>query len=220
MIYCILMAGGKGSRIKKEIKTNIEKPMLKIKNKPLIEYIITSLSKIDNITKIYAAVSKNTPITKKYILDNYFDIVEILETSGEGYSTDYLQIINLFKSNTINNRKLKVLFMPADLPLLLRSTIRQITKIEQEKPCVNIIVEKKIYDSTDLESTFEIEFNKKVCYYTGISMVDLSKINRNTDSKYIREEYKIINNSDLIYNINTLKNFLIVKRIYQNWNTD
>lgn len=214
------MAGGKGSRIKKEIKTNIEKPMLKIKNKPLIEYIITSLSKIDNITKIYAAVSKNTPITKKYILDNYFDIVEILETSGEGYSTDYLQIINLFKSNTINNRKLKVLFMPADLPLLLRSTIRQITKIEQEKPCVNIIVEKKIYDSTDLESTFEIEFNKKVCYYTGISMVDLSKINRNTDSKYIREEYKIINNSDLIYNINTLKNFLIVKRIYQNWNTD
>lgn len=210
------MCGGKGSRIEKDLKVKIEKPMLRIKYKPLIEYEICTLIKVEKISKIYAAVSKNTPKTKKFLLDKFFGIIEILETSGNEYSFDYLQILKFFKKKYKLKNKIKILFVPADIPLLSLSTIKQILEMEQKKPCVNIVVEKKILDSIKIDPPYEIEFENKTCYHTGISIIDFSKMEWNFDFKYVREEHKIINNIDLIYNVNTLKNFLIVKEIFKN----
>lgn len=42
MIYAIVMAGGRGTRL----KVNVEKPLFKLHGKPLIKYVL------DNITEI------------------------------------------------------------------------------------------------------------------------------------------------------------------------
>jgi len=80
----LLMAGGKGSRL----KVNVEKPLLPILEKPMIDYVIQSLlnSKIENI---YIAVSKYTRKTKEYLAKKYYNKrIKIIDTPGKGYIHD------------------------------------------------------------------------------------------------------------------------------------
>jgi len=79
------MAGGKGTRL----KADVEKPLLPILKKPMIEYVIQSLlnSKIENI---YIAVSPNTRKTKEYLCKRYHNKkrIKIIDTPGKGYIHD------------------------------------------------------------------------------------------------------------------------------------
>ena len=71
MIYGVLMCGGKGTRIKSTMGSKIEKPLIRIKNKPLIEYLINALIQTNKFEKIFAAVSNNTQKTREFIKANF-----------------------------------------------------------------------------------------------------------------------------------------------------
>jgi len=62
----LIMAGGKGTRL----GLNIEKPLLEIKGKPMIDYVIETLLK-SKVGTIYIAVSKNTRKTEHHIREKY-----------------------------------------------------------------------------------------------------------------------------------------------------
>ena len=87
------MAGGKGTRL----KAKVEKPLLPILKKPMIDYVIQSLlnSKIGNI---YIAVSKNTKKTKDYLSKKYYNNkrIKIIDTPGKGYIHDINYSIRYF----------------------------------------------------------------------------------------------------------------------------
>ena len=111
-IIAVIMAGGKGSRMKRDYKT--EKPLLKIKGKRLIEYVIEALSKSTFFYKIVVCVSQNAINTMKFLQDYNYNLdhpLEIIEGYGNGYSNDLSFILeNFFKY---------IIFMvSADLPLL------------------------------------------------------------------------------------------------------
>ena len=57
MIISVIMAGGKGERL----KSDIEKPLFPLNNKPLIDYVIENLNKSNLIEEIIVAISPNTP---------------------------------------------------------------------------------------------------------------------------------------------------------------
>ncbi|MDR2967577.1 MAG: NTP transferase domain-containing protein [Methanobacteriaceae archaeon] len=101
MIIAILMAGGKGTRL----KSNIEKPLFKFKSKTLIDHVLNNLSNSKYIGKIIVATSPHTPNTKEYItkkinnsLNNFKNlsnshnknIEEHIEISGED-PLDYIE---------------------------------------------------------------------------------------------------------------------------------
>ena len=84
-IIAVIMAGGEGSRMKRDYKT--EKPLLKIKGKRLIEYVIEALSKSTYFYKIVVCVSQNAINTIKFLQDYNYTLdppLEIIEGYGNG----------------------------------------------------------------------------------------------------------------------------------------
>ena len=92
MIYAILMAGGRGTRL----KVPCEKPLFKLHDKPLIKYVIDNLKESKLIDKIIIAVSPNTLETTRY-LDSLGGDFQILDTSGDDYLTDLSYILDYFE---------------------------------------------------------------------------------------------------------------------------
>ena len=91
MIYAILMAGGRGTRL----KVPCEKPLFKLHDKPLIKYVIDNVNQSKLIDKLIIAVSPNTLETIDY-LNSLADDFKILDTSGDDYLTDFSFILVYF----------------------------------------------------------------------------------------------------------------------------
>src|SRR5919107_3628925 len=222
MLYCVLMCGGKGTRIKSSVDYKIEKPLLEIKDKPMIGYLINTIIQTYKFKKIFAAVSNNTQKTRQFIEDNFQNEIALLVTLGREYSEDYLKIIKYF-INTRNKQCIypgKILFIPSDIPLVSVNILIKIINTEQEKPCLSVILEKEfIQNSGIIPTTYEIKINNKMYCYSGISLIDISKINiRDYNSKEIQmieEEYLILNYTEIACNINTAKDLKTVKKIIE-----
>ncbi|MFU8653134.1 adenosylcobinamide-phosphate guanylyltransferase [Methanotorris formicicus] len=107
----LVMAGGKGTRM-----GYVEKPLVEINGKFMIDYIIETLTQ-SNIEKIFVAVSKNTPKTEQYLKEKYRDIV-LIKTSGNGYVEDLNEAIKYFSS--------PFLVVSSDIPTIKPKTINNI----------------------------------------------------------------------------------------------
>lgn len=221
-MICVLMCGGKGTRMNVEFNNfKIEKPLIKLKNIPLIEYIINSIIETGLNLQIYAAVSPNTKKTRQFLMDNFFDKITLLETSGIEYSKDYLEILNYFKNKKFNHEEAryeyKIIFLPIDMPLLSSDILINISRMEQKNPCLVIVLERKHFQKYDIDPSYEIELDNKKYHYSGISVVDISKFEQryNKENMIIEEEYKILNNSELAININTIKDLNKIEKLLE-----
>ncbi len=207
-MYAVLMCGGKGTRIASHFK--VEKPLIKFKGKPLIEYVANALIESSHIEKIFAAVSANTPITKKFLENNFSSKIITLETSGKGYSVDYLEIINFFKfkyKNKTNSKESRIIFIPSDIPLVSSHTLEKIIGTYHEKPILTVIYEKEFINKLGLDSNYSLLINNNEYCYSGLSVLDISKINPSklAETGKVDEEYLILNLEEISYNINRLE---------------
>ncbi len=223
-MYCVLMCGGKGTRLKKTLGLDVEKPLIKLRNKPLIEYVIDQLIWSNKFKRIFAAVSNNTQKTRGFIKSIYGDKVALIETLGRGYSEDYLKIIKYLKEME-NKKKLcmkKILFLPIDIPLISLDTLAQLIAINQEKPCLTIVLEKGFLKSMGiLPSAYELMIDNKNYCYSGISIIDIKKIDMDMGNNpvgfdLIGEEYKILNRVDIACNTNTLGDLKTAEKFLDN----
>ena len=214
------MCGGKGTRIKSSIDYKIEKPLLKIKDKPMIEYLINTIILTYKFEKIFAAVSSNTQKTRRFIEDNFKNKVTLLDTSGKEYSEDYTKIIKYimnirYKQNIGLG---KILILPIDIPLISPNILIQIINTHQEKPCLSVVLEKEfVYKSGIIPTIYEIKINDKKYCYSGISLIDISKISINDyndkEIQMIDEEYLILNYAEIACNINTSEDLNTAKKL-------
>jgi adenosylcobinamide-phosphate guanylyltransferase len=225
LIYGVLMCGGKGTRIKSVIGSETEKPLIRIKNKPFIVYLINALNQANSFEKIFAAVSNNTQKTREFLNANFQNKIVLLETAGIGYSEDYLTVIKYFKNTKFKKEKekesefkKKILFLPIDIPLISPEILKQIIQLSQEKPCLTIIIEKDFVKNHGImSSSYEFMFDQKICRYSGISLIDVSKINVDNCNRVqlIEEEYVILNKSEVACNINTFKDLKIAENLME-----
>ena len=81
----IVLCGGKGQRLR-PLTSDIPKPLIKIRNKALLEYIINHLLKF-NIKNIIVASGYKSHLIKKFISNKYKNKVEVIYT---GIKTDIL----------------------------------------------------------------------------------------------------------------------------------
>jgi adenosylcobinamide-phosphate guanylyltransferase len=214
------MCGGKGTRIKSTMGSKIEKPLIRIKNKALIEYLIDTLVQINKFDKIYAAVSNNTQKTREFIKANFHRNITLLDTSGIGYSEDYVKIIKYFKDIKFEKQKdpEKLLFIPIDIPLISPKILIQILNTKQEKSCLVVILEKDFVKNHGVTSSYECIIDKKKYCYSGISVIDIPKIEfeNSKEVQLIEEEYIVLNYSEIACNINTFEDLKITEKLLEN----
>lgn len=198
MIYAIVMAGGRGTRL----KVNVEKLLFKLHGKPLIKYVLDNISSSKLVEDVVIAVSPHTQETIKYLksLNGNF---QILNTSGIDYLNDLSYILTLFESKS---KKDTLLFINADLPFVSGETIDFILTnyLESSKDSLSVQVPVEIFKKLDLKYSYE--FNGVVP--SGVNV--LRSVNEIQD-----EDQLILPKIELALNINTLKDSIVAEKFYQ-----
>ena len=185
----LVMAGGKGTRM----NLDDEKLLLKYK-KPIILHVVDSLNDSKCFSKILALTSSNSPMTKKLLEQNKIDI---FDTDGIGYVED----LSLVLQSTNDS----VLVTSGDLPLLDKEIIQQIVNCyDPEKTWTSILVTNNFLAELGLESNYSIHYDDQKCNYTGISLVNANKI---SSSENISENYIIIDDKRVAFNLNTKQDY-------------
>ena len=185
----LVMAGGKGTRM----NLDNEKLLLKYK-KSIILHVTDSLKDSNCFSKILALTSSNSPKTKKLLQENN---IEIFNTNGIGYVEDLTLVLQSTNDS--------VLVTSGDLPLLDKEIIKKIVKhYDPEKIWTSILVTNKFLTKLGLESDYSIDYSNQTCHYTGISLINSNKIN---SSKNLNENYIIIDDKRIAFNLNTKQDY-------------
>ena len=183
------MAGGKGTRM----NLDGEKLLLKYK-KSIILHVVDSLNDSKCFSKILAITSPNSPKTKKLLQENN---ISTFDTSGIGYVED----LTLVLQSTDDS----VLVTSGDLPLLDKEIIQKIIlHYDPQKIWTSILVTNNFLAKLGLESNYSILYNDQKCNYTGISLINADKI---TSSENIDENYVVINDKRIAFNLNTKQDY-------------
>ncbi|WP_405270478.1 NTP transferase domain-containing protein [Methanobrevibacter sp.] len=200
MIYAILMAGGKGTRL----KVPEEKPLFKLRDKPLINFVIENLKASKLIDEIVIAVSPNTVETTQY-LNSVNGEYTILDTSGEDYLTDLSYILDYFEKKSTDDI---LLFINADLPFISTETIDYVLKyyLESPKDALSVLVPVEIFEELDLDYSYEFEGNVP----SGLNV--LRSINIVQD-----EDQIVIPKVELALNINTIPDSKVAEKLYNEY---
>ena len=195
MIYAIVMAGGRGTRL----KTPVEKPLFKLHNKPLIKYVLDNLNSSKLIEKIIIATSPNTPETIEYIKKfNY----EILDTPGVDYLHDLSLILDYFEDKSRDDI---LLFINADLPFIGGDCIDFIldSYFKSDKEALSTLIPVSVFEELGLE----YEYEYKGLVPVGVNI--LKSINKIQDECQL-----VIKKQELAFNINTLQDADVAKKLY------
>lgn len=142
MVTALIMAGGKGKRM----KYSGEKPLVKINRKPMIQYIIDALESSERIEKIIVATSKNTPYTTEFLKKQG---IKTVITTGEDYVHDLGAILSKFSESDV------LLTITADLPLITGEIIDEVIKLYEKspKPAMSVMIPVHIFEEYGLEPT-------------------------------------------------------------------
>lgn len=185
----IVMAGGKGSRM------NFPKEKLLLEfTKPVILNVINALKESNCFSKIIAVTSPNSPETKNLLERND---VSLFDTSGSGYAEDLNQVLTTISDS--------VFLTSGDLPLLDGEIIQRIVKqYTPENIWTSILITKKFQESLKISTEMQINFENKICCYTGISLINARKI---SDLKKIPENFIILDDKRIGFNLNTIEDY-------------
>ena len=184
-----VMAGGKGTRM----NLDGEKLLLTYK-KSIILDVVDSLKDSKCFSKILAITSLHSPKTKKLLQENN---INTLDTSGIGYAED----LTLVLQSTTDS----VLVTSGDLPLLDKEIVKQIVNYyDPKKIWTSILVTTKFLTTLGLKSNYSVNYNNETCHYSGISLINANKI---TSSENIIENYIIIDDKRVAFNLNTKQDY-------------
>lgn len=188
----LVMAGGKGTRM----DAKGEKLLLQYK-KPVIIHVIDALRSSNCFSKIVAATSDNSPNTQNLLQNNG---IEIIKTKGDGYVSDLTTALSCIPELT--------LVVSGDLPLLDGEIIKDLVASYDNGTWQSFLVTKKFLDDMNMTLEFSVNYDNKECYYTGLSIVDPKKISfMNT----VKETYRIIDDKRLALNLNTKRDYDLLK---------
>lgn len=200
MIYAVIMSGGKGTRL----KADVEKPLFKLRGKPLIDYVIKNLSDSKFIDKIFVAVSPNTPTTTKYLtsLDSSF---EIIDTPGTDYLNDLSFILDFFEKKSKDDT---LLVINADLPFISSDLIDYVVEyyLSLNVESLSTLVPVEIFKELNL--LYSYDFNGLVP--SGLNILKTRNVIQ-------EEENLILSKVELAININTLQDASIANSLFNSF---
>ena len=208
MIIALVMAGGKGLRL----KSDIEKPLYPLNDKPLMSYVLDNIKESGLIEKTVVAVSPNAPNTKEFLINDlhfssfdssFYDSDKndyYLDTLGKGFVEDLSKILEVFESRSKDDI---LIFINADLPLVGADILDEILDydLSQDKPALSVSVPVEIFDEYGVNYSYE--FNGNVP--SGINILRSENVVQD-------EQLLIISRHELIFNVNTIETAILTNK--------
>ena len=198
-LIAAVMCGGRASRMQQGV---IEKPLLKVNGIAMVERVILALVSSDRFDRIVAAVSPNTPETKELLKSKG---IEIIETSGEGYSNDLSYLLSKLKPQ-------RVMVVPSDLPLLNSQIVSEIldaidnsSSTKEHGPAISIVLEKGFVERTGAKPSI---VQDQYCH-SGITIFNTMSVG----TKPVEEYYWVMNRKEIALNVNTKKELELAKKL-------
>ena len=198
-LIAAVMCGGRASRMQEGV---IEKPLLKVNRIAMVERVFLALVSSDRFDRILAAVSPNTPKTKELLKSKG---IEIIETSGEGYSNDLSYLL-------LKLKPLRVMVVPSDLPLLNSQIVSEIldaidnsSSMKEHRPAISIVLEKGFVEKTGAKPSIVLD---QYCH-SGITI--FNTISFSTEA--VEEYYWVMNRKEIALNVNTKEELELAKKL-------
>lgn len=205
-LSAVIMAGGKSTRFdfKRLNMDHEEKTLLMFRNKTMIEHVIKEVAKVERIKRIIVATSFHTPKTKELLEAKNLPI-EIIQTPGMGYHQDLKYLVNKLELK-------QVITITSDIPLISKRFLDQIIDHYEavKKPALSVMSSKDLYQKCGLQITrmeHHLEENENLVPL-GINIIDGALI----DKPYMDEIIYLNEEEELIFNINTFKDYLLLKK--------
>jgi adenosylcobinamide-phosphate guanylyltransferase len=202
MMIAAIMCGGKGSRMRQS--ADFEKPLLKLKDKTMIEHVLHALAGSKKFGRIVGVSSSNTPKTRAFLSYCLPDLIDVIETEGTSYSRDLCMVLK-------NLKPAMVFVVSSDLPLLNPKIVQNIIySCLPQLPCISIVSEKQYVQSIGIKPSVVITIGAKEYCHSGINIIDSSKID---DDRKLEEYYLIMNEKEIAVNVNTREELEVAERL-------
>lgn len=202
MMVAAIMCGGKGSRMRQS--ADFEKPLLKLKDKTMIEHVLHALAASKKFGRIVGVSSSNTPKTSAFLSYCSPDLIDVIETEGTSYSRDLCMVLK-------NLKPAMVFVVSSDLPLLNPKIVQNIIyNCLPQLPCISIVSEKQYVQSIGIKPSVVITIGAKEYCHSGINIIDSSKID---DDRKLEEYYLIMNEKEIAVNVNTREELEVAERL-------
>ena len=200
-VPALVMAGGKGKRM----GLSVEKPLLPIFDKPLVDWVVEAVASAEKVSKFYVVTSENTPETEKRSKSKGWNV---LRTNANGYHDDLKQAVQLARLNG------PVLTIPADLPAI---TGKFLDKVIGEfegcgKKFLAVFVPIETREGLELSVSSTDEYCGIWYAVSGVNIVDAKKI---MVKGKIETSAIITDDLEVLLNINTMKDLEIAQKIMQ-----
>jgi adenosylcobinamide-phosphate guanylyltransferase len=200
-VSALIMAGGKGKRM----GLPMEKPLLPLLGKPLVDWVAEAVLSAQNVSEFYVVTSVNTPETEKHCQSKGW---KVLRTNAKGYHDDLKQ------ATLMVGLMGPVLTIPADSPAItgkfLDKIIRQFEVCGKDFYAVFVPISAREDLGFSIDSTDE--YRGKWYAVSGVNIVNGARIQ---GEGKIETSALITKEVEVLLNINTLKDLEIAQKIMQ-----
>ncbi len=197
-ITALVMAGGKGTRM----KLPMEKPLINVCGKPVVEYVLATLRGAKKIDKIIVATTAVTPKTTALMQQLG---VQVIQTPGNDYVSDM--------GYTVQTLKLGVfLAIAADLPLVTPEMIDAIVERYERcgKPALTVAVPIETKTKLGMSVEYCFKHDDRDVVPVGINIIDGRK---RYGDEWLDQDICVLNHEELAVNINTVQELQLAERL-------
>ena len=177
----------------------MEKPLLKVDGVAMVERVILALASSDRFDRIVAAVSPNTPKTNEFLKSKG---IEIIGTTGDGYSKDLSYVLSNLKPQ-------KVMIVPGDIPLLKSQIVNEILNTiddkQEQEPAISIMLEKGFVESIGVKPSIVLN---QYCH-SGITIFSTMAVG----TEPVEEGYLVMNRKEIALNVNTKEELELAEKL-------
>lgn len=199
VVDALITAGGKGTRMR---ELGMEKPMVPLLGRPLVEYVLDAVLSSTSIGKTHVSVSDNAPLTRAHLagLD-----VELIETSGDEYCKDLNRSMECIDTD-------QVFICPVDMPLLTSGAINEIVERYFLSGYGSLSV------AVPLDVLIEVGSRPSYCFNVDgeeVALCGISVVDRNQmlSVPSLTEGYMVFRSPDLALNVNTIDDLMVAEQV-------
>ena len=198
MVVALVMAGGKGTRM----KIAQEKPLIEVCGKPVIEYVLSALKDAKKINSIIVATTNCTPKTTQLLKQLG---VKVIETPGKDYVSDMGYAVRTLKLGVF-------LAIAADLPLVRSEMLDAIVERYERcgKPALTVAVPLETKAKLGMSIEYSFKMDDQDVVPVGINVIDGCK---RYGDEWLDQDICLLNRDELAVNINTVQELQLAERL-------
>lgn len=186
-VTALVMAGGKGTRM----GSSIEKPLLEVCGKTLLERVVTALRRskaVERIIVVVTAASSATSMKARALG------LETIETAGLGYEADMSSAITKLGLGD-------VLVVSADLPFLTETLVDESVRryVESRKPALSVMCPTGAYEKVGTTPSYVFVIDGRKLAPVGINLINGKRVHEGE----LEQEVLVVDSELIALNVNS-----------------